>query len=80
MKQYNKKPLKSGHIIHAVNGKYGIPSQSLKRFIFEVLNGKFKNGGSKPNWAGNYMSLPKSSWSNTQNSPPQDQRCHFNEI
>ena len=77
MEKYNKKPIKSGHIIHPVNGKYGIPSQSLKRFIFEVLHGKFKK---VKKTAGNYMSLPKSSWSNTQNSPPQVQSGHFSEI
>ena len=77
MKQYNKKPIKSGHITHAVNGKFGIPSKSLKRFIFEQLNGQFRK---VKKTAGGYMSLPKSSWCNTQNSPPQDQSRHFNEI
>ena len=75
MKHYNKKPIRSGSIQGAVNGKFGIPSQSLKRFIFEMLNGQFRK---VKKTAGNYMSLPKSSWSNTQNSPPQGTSGQFN--
>ena len=77
MKHYDKKPITSGSIQRAVNGKFGIPSQSLKRFVFELFNGKFRK---VKKTAGNYMSLPKSSWSNTQNSPPQGQWGQSNEL
>lgn len=76
MKPYNKKPRNSRSIQGAVNGKFGIPSQSLTRFVFELFNGKFRK---VKKTAGNYMSLPKSSWANTQNSPPQGQWGQSNE-
>ena len=58
------------------NGKFGIASQSLKKFRTE----DFKSSTKKiRNTSGNYMSLPKSSWANTQNSPPQDVRGQSNE-
>ena len=65
MKHYNKKPITSGSIRGAVNGKFGIPSQSLIKTI--------KNCTMSTNietTQGSGMDKPKSSWSWSQNSPP----------
>ena len=72
MKHYNKKPIRCMR----GSGKFGIASQSLKKFRTEDLKSSTKK---VKKTAGNYMSLPKSSWANTQNSPPQGQWGQSNE-
>mgnify|MGYP003652936624 CR=1 FL=1 len=66
MKHYDKKPVTSGSIQGAVNGKFGIPSQSL---IQSIKNCTMSTHIETTQGSG--MDKPKSSWSCSQNSPPQ---------
>ena len=62
-----QKPKSSGSIRTAVNGKFGIPSESLVKsnsLIRHTCTTK------RPKTGGLYMSRPKSSWSNPQMAPP----------
>ena len=77
MKHYNKKPIKSGSIEGAVNGKFGIPSEKLI-FSNSMKTSSTLSIGRKS--VGLYMSRPKSSRSNPQNAPPVDQSGQFNEL
>jgi len=72
MKHYDKEP------IEAKDRMYfdGTPSKALKKFRTEDAKSSTKK---IRNTTGNYMYLPKSSWSNTQNSPPQVQWGQANE-
>ena len=75
MKHYNKKPITSGSIQGAVNGKFGIPSQSL---IQSIKNCTMSTHIETTQGSG--MDRPKSSWSCSQNSPPQGQWGQSNEL
>jgi hypothetical protein len=75
MKHYNKKPITSGSIQGAVNGKFGIPSKTLV-FRNSMKTSSILSIGRKS--SGMHMSRPKSSWSNPQNAPPVDQSGQSN--
>ena len=77
MKDYDKKPKTSGSTNKSVNGKFGIPSNTLITRNVMLRVSILKIGRRS---IGLYMSRPKSSWSNPQNAPPQVQSGQFNEL